>query len=130
MKQLELTEKQTKVIQGKICWYCGTKTELKNTEYGYQYKCPQCGAYVGCHKGTKKALGRVADKELRAAKMLAHKAFDVIWKTGYMSRSEAYKWLGEKLDLPKKYVHIGYFGIDTCTRVVYESQMFVFGKGK
>ena len=129
MKTFELTEKQIKVIRGEICWYCGINTELKKTQYGYQYKCPYCGAYVGCHEGTKRSLGRVANKELRAAKMSAHRAFDIIWKTGYMRRSEAYRWLGEKLSLPKEYVHIGFFGIETCKRVVYEAEKYVFGTG-
>ena len=130
MSQIELTENQTKVIQGKICWYCGVKTELIETLFGYQYKCPKCFAYVGCHKGTKKSLGRVANKDLRAARQQAHKAFDAIWKKGYMDRCEAYKWLGEKLGLPKKYRHIGYFGVDTCKRVVEESEKFLFGNEK
>ena len=34
-------------------------------DYGMIYYCPQCGAYVGVHKGTDRAKGRLANAELR-----------------------------------------------------------------
>jgi hypothetical protein len=35
---------------------------------------------VGCHKGTTKPLGRLADAELREWKKRAHAAFDPVWQ--------------------------------------------------
>ena len=63
-------------------------------------------------------LGRVANAELRIAKKLAHEKFDPLWRNGYMTRHEAYKWLSDKLGIPAEYTHIGMFNVDTCHKVV------------
>lgn len=75
------------VLLGWSCPYCGNPTKLvEDTQiygrsYGTKcYVCEPCGAWVGCHKGTDKALGRVANKELRQLKHQAHEAFDPLWK--------------------------------------------------
>ena len=65
-------------------------------------------------KNTQNSLGRLANKELRTLKMQAHKAFDPIWKDGYMTRKQAYKWLSDQLEIPEEYTHIGMFGVETC----------------
>jgi ssDNA-binding Zn-finger/Zn-ribbon topoisomerase 1 len=110
------------------CPYCGEKTELKpdidiyGVTYGGQvYVCrnyPTCDAYVGCHKGTDKPLGRLANKQLRAWKSRAHGKFDFIWQRKKMKRGQAYKWLAEQLDIPVDKCHIGMFDVDLCKRVV------------
>ena len=109
-----------------VCSYCGTTAVLVDsaviyhgTSYGFAWKCPACpDVYVGCHQCTRKPLGRLADAELRVAKMLAHAAFDRLWRRGKMSRSEAYHFLAEKLGLPAGSCHIGEFDLDFCRRVV------------
>jgi len=118
VKEVTLTEKQKKILHGKLCQYCLVETELKTDKWGYFYQCPKCGAYVGCHKGTKKSLGRTANKELRALKMKAHDHFDFMWKKKKMGRSIAYAWLSEMLEIPKEYTHIGMFSEQTCKRVI------------
>lgn len=114
-----------------ICDYCGSKTQLVTGEKIYPhrpdlyslsfYYCDNGHdpAYVGCHKGTDKPLGRVADAELRQAKSEAHAAFDPLWKRsdGLGTRSSAYVWLAEQLGLPKHETHIGMFDVDTCRKV-------------
>ena len=89
------------------------------------YLCRECRAYVGVHKGTKKALGRLANWELRKAKVHAHQMFDNLWKQkmarGFAkgeARRSAYKWLSQQLDIPVKYTHIGMFDVATCKKVV------------
>lgn len=79
--------------------------------------CDGCDAYVGCHPDGA-PLGRLADKALRAAKMRAHAAFDPSWKSGHMSRAQAYAWLAGQLGLDKKSCHIGMFDVEMCNRVV------------
>ena len=81
-----LTDEQKLMLKGKICPYCHVKTEIiksnavySGKDYGYLYSCPKCGAYVGCHKDTFQALGRVANEYLRRCKNLAHYYFDQIW---------------------------------------------------
>lgn len=36
---------------------------------------------------------------LAAARMAAHSSFDTIWKSGWMSRSRAYQWLADELEI-------------------------------
>lgn len=82
------------------------------------WRCIPCGAYVGCHQGSGRPLGRLANKQLRSAKQSAHAAFDPIWKSGRMKRGKAYSWLAKQLGIPKKHCHIGMFDVDMCSRVV------------
>lgn len=71
-----------------FCRYCKHDIHLYHigdAEYPYQkdygpvWKCVPCDAYVGCHKGTERPLGLVADAATRAAKIKAHAAFDPLW---------------------------------------------------
>ena len=82
------------------------------------YQCAPCDAYVGCHPGTTNPLGRLANAELRAAKMAAHAAFDPLWKSGAKKRGSAYAWLADALRIDKKQCHIGMFDVADCRRVV------------
>ena len=79
------------------------------------FVCTPCDARVGCHANGK-PLGRLADAELRTAKMRAHSAFDKLWKNGGMSRNDAYRWLAGKLGVKK--VHIGEMDVDECELVI------------
>jgi hypothetical protein len=82
------------------------------------YLCESCDAYVGCHKSTDKPLGRLANKELRALKMKAHEAFDPRWRSGEMTRSDAYAWLAGELGVSKSNCHIGMFDEVMCQAVI------------
>ncbi len=115
------------------CPYCGSETKLVDSSiiyrrsYGPAWVCaryPSCDSYVGCHPGTEKPLGRLANKELRDAKMAAHAAFDPIWRTPSISRTPrqmrhvAYRWLADRLGINPKQCHIGWFDAEMCRRVV------------
>lgn len=119
------------IITGKICPYCGGKSELVSSlevykrYHGMLYMCKPCGAYVGANKRTGAPLGRLANEELREAKQLAHLFFDQIWErlidrgsSKTQSRGKAYKWLSMKLGLPQEHTHIGMFDIDYCDKVI------------
>jgi hypothetical protein len=83
------------------------------------WMCKKCDARVGCHPGTTRALGRLANKELRDLKMKAHKAFDPLWfEYGGMSRTVAYSWLSKELGIDCSFCHIGMFDEDTCRKVI------------
>lgn len=128
---IELNERQKQILAGKICPYCGQPTEfvdsveIYGTSYGMMYLCRPCGAHVGVHKGTDRALGRLATRGLRKLKHEAHEYFDKIWQLEYMKRTEAYAWLSDMLDLPPEYTHIGMFSEITCTRVIYFSKQLL-----
>lgn len=128
---IRLTEEQREILSGRICPYCHVPTEYKNSievygvDYGMIYYCPQCGAYVGVHKGTDRAKDRLANAELRRCKIEAHRYFDELYKRGLMRRREAYKWLSDQLGLPPEYTHIGMFNPETCAKVVDVSKKYL-----
>lgn len=124
---MQILEKHIKIFTAEICPYCGSKTR-RTTEtdiYGKEYSgrdiitClnyPKCNSYVGCHKDGR-PLGRLANKELREAKINAHDKFDALWKSTICDRSEAYKMLSDYLGIPPEYTHIGMFSIKTLKKV-------------
>ena len=120
------------VLLGWSCPYCGNPTKLvDDTEiYGRSYgtSCyvgKPCGAWVGCHKGTDKALGRIANKELRELKRQAHESFDLLWKEGCLPRAAAYEVLSAAFGLPTEQTHIGMFDEDMCRKVISLSNIIL-----
>ena len=84
------------------------------------WQCVPCGAYVGCHgngDGTV-PLGRLANTNLRQAKIEAHAAFDPLWSSGEISRRQAYAWLSSVMRLLPHDTHIGFFDVNQCNEVV------------
>lgn len=72
-------------------------------------------AYIGCHPNTEKPLGKLlADAELRKLRKQCHNIFDVYWKKGNYTRTEAYLRLANILQIPKKKCHIGMFDKEQC----------------
>lgn len=110
------------------CPYCSNEAELVGGDVIYPhrqdlrhrqfYLCRSCDAYVGTHAGTTKPLGRLANAELRQAKMAAHAAFDPTWRNNGMKRKEAYGWLAKQLGIDRQDCHIGEFDVGMCQRVV------------
>jgi len=114
------------------CPYCGAEVELKSAyevyhtanskDWGNLWVCsnyPRCDAYVGCHKNTDIPLGRLANSRLRELKKEAHRQFDPIWKSGLMSRKEAYRWLADMLHISCEECHIGMFDVKQCQKVIH-----------
>lgn len=110
------------------CAYCHRGAELVSGVKIYPHRldlrgksfwrCEPCAAWVGCHPGTVKPLGRLANAELRRAKMKAHAAFDPLWKSGVLDRHSAYAWLAEVLGVSRADCHIGMMDVDACKAVV------------
>ena len=114
------------------CPYCGAEVVLKEAyevygterskKYPKMWVCsnfPKCDAYVGCHEGTDIPMGRLANARLRTLKMEAHKQVDVLWKSGLMSRREAYRWLADMMNMELDDCHIGMFDIKRCQQVIH-----------
>ena len=81
-----------KVITGQVCPYCHCETEYVNATdiygpntsvSGMFYRCTKNhDHYVGTYNSDiNRALGRLADKELRKWKMKGHATFDPLWKS-------------------------------------------------
>ena len=123
------------------CAYCGNPAKLVSGDIIYPHRpdlhdkkmwhCAPCKAWVGCHPGTTEPMGRLANAELRAAKMEAHSAFDPIWQERWKTKSAAdptykkhharggrYKALALAMGIPKQDCHIGMFDVAQCRRVV------------
>ncbi|WP_409967687.1 zinc-finger-containing protein [Bengtsoniella intestinalis] len=114
-----------------ICRYCGGTITLANprevfgdgvTHLGlegeYIYLCRTCNARVGCHRGSTRPLGKVANEVLRLKRRETHQIFDAFWQSHCMSRTEAYHWLGQQMGLSDKKAHIGSFEMDQCQQVI------------
>ena len=109
-----------------ICPYCGAPSQLTTGAHVYPhrpdlaskrfYECRPCGAYVGCHPGTERPLGRLANAELRRWKQRVHSVFDPFWKLDRRShaRSLAYARLARDMGIPREECHTGMFDIDRC----------------
>lgn len=118
----------TEPIDAPICPYCGSTSVLESSkkvyngqDYGLMYICanyPKCDAYVGVHKGSARPLGRLANSELRKWKKKAHNTLDPLWKTGEMTRDEAYGLVQTVLGLPRAEAHIGMLDVDQCKKLV------------
>lgn len=110
-------------------------------DYGPMWVCanhPACDAYVGCHPKTIKPLGRLANPELRSAKIQAHAAFDRLWKAKVArgdcgkskARGLAYRWLAEQLGIDPTACHIGMFDPAMCLRVVEVCKPYHNARGR
>ena len=113
------------VLQGKRCPYCWAPTALvdsaevyRGKSYGPIHLCRDCNAYVGCHKGTFTALGRLANASLRRKKMDFHAALDPIWKSGKMGRNELYGWLAGRMGIDRELCHGGMFDEQQCDEAI------------
>jgi hypothetical protein len=80
---------------------------------------PLCKATHGAHPDGR-PLGIPGNAETKQARILAHEAFDALWKTKMpmFSRGQAYRWLQCELGLGKQDCHIGSFDVATCQRVI------------
>jgi hypothetical protein len=113
-----------------VCPHCGSAVErvsnsvIYRKEYGawpFAYRCVSapCDSYVGIHLKTDIPNGTLANKETRAARKLAHAAFDPIFDVHGVERTAAYAWLSGQMGLADVGAcYIGWFGIDQCNLVV------------
>lgn len=112
-----------------ICPYCGTPLVIMKGERipypdrkykldGYYWLCFPCQAWVGCHRGTGRPLGTAAKSNLRKLRKRVHLRFDPLWKNKLMTRTDAYKWLAEILEIPVYECHTGYFREELCIKTL------------
>ena len=117
-----------------ICPYCGKHAEYVDSKdiygisYGMIYLCRDCCAYVGCHRGSKRPLGQLADADTRKWRHRAHSCFDWLWRKHYFSRGGAYRWLAEQMGLDVKLTHIGMFDVEQCQKVITVSRKYLTDK--
>lgn len=121
---------------GPQCIECGNFATLSNSSAMFAdqrgrsrplYVCT-CGAYVGCHKGTTRPLGRPAGPEVRAARIQVHRKMDPLWQGAYadqrndykrkglclLARRRIYEFLAERMGLSEDECHTGAFDMPQC----------------
>ncbi|WP_255218891.1 zinc-finger-containing protein [Paraburkholderia kururiensis] len=94
--------------------------EIYGRDYGewpWTYLCRHCRAYVGMHPFTAIPLGTLADAPTREARKRAKAAFNPLWQSGEMTRTEAYAWLAARLGIAAAACHIGWFDVAMCQAV-------------
>lgn len=67
----------------------------------------------------------MANHELRNLRNTAHHYFDQLYRSGMMTKQEAYLWLANLISAPLSQAHIGYLGEYYCKLVIEESQKAV-----
>ena len=112
------------------CPYCKAKATLHPASYVFGdavlsdnllYVCdryPACDSYVGAHRKTKLPMGTLADGDLRNKRIMAHKAFNWLWESGLMTRTQAYKWMQAKLGMRSEHAHIAKFDHYMCDQLI------------
>jgi len=102
-------------------------TEVYGRRYGKSYMCYYCkdhDTYVGCHNNTRQALGEMADKETRQARMRAHRVIDPLWQSGKYKRKTVYKRLSEAFGHE---VHVSQADKDYCEDIIKTANL-IFNK--
>lgn len=83
-------------------------------EWPYIYICDCCGSYVGIHNFTNIPLGTLADAKTREARKRCKPPFERLWKSGKMTRDEAYAYLAKQMGIPRSECHFGMFTASQC----------------
>lgn len=111
------------------CSYCGEQAVLVTGKEIYPnmphlfskriWSCRPCEAYVGTHQNSDAVpLGTLAKAPLRRLRNETHATFDPLWKSGEMSRREAYEWLSEKMNKPFDDTHVAMFTEEECRQAI------------
>jgi len=115
---IDLHPTKCNLCGGKVIYTSNDKIYGKQYGSGYCYLCTCCGAYVGTHKPYPKvALGILANSEMRELKMKAHSLFDEEWRDN-SRRTWKYHWLAERLGIPFRECHFGYFDKDMLLKAI------------
>lgn len=91
-----------------VCPTCGSAATETMTRFGPRHDC--CGLWSW-------DFAPLVDKATHEARMMAHAAFDPLWRSGQMKRSFAYKALAKKMTLPRKDCHIKLMSAEVAARV-------------
>lgn len=114
-------------MQSMTCPYCKRPAMLvsANVVYGRQVKdlteddkrywCQTCDAHVGCHKGTDRPLGTMANRRLRSIRSTTHSLVDPLWQSGKIKRNKLYFMLSVIFGRP---FHVGECDESECWFVI------------
>ena len=80
-------------------------------DWPWMYICMNdaCGARVSMHPFTNIPLGTLADEDTRYARKAAKAKFHRFQQLSKISRSDAYSTLAERMGIPRRECHFGWF---------------------
>lgn len=107
-------------MKAPICPSCNVELVSRVSKFGRFWACPNhpdCDVAIGAHQKTGEPLGVPMSKKGREWRIMAHEEFDKLWKTGDMTRSEAYYWLTKSMSMGKQ-AHIGEMNVTQCRKVI------------
>lgn len=110
-----------------VCPYCGRNSHrVENTQkifgkdIGPVWVCngyPKCDSYVMCHVTQRRygeALGTLANKDLRRARMMVHRVLDLLWSYNRMTRNQVYAEMAEAMGIDSDDCHVAMFDLGQC----------------
>lgn len=95
---------------------------IRKGKWPYVWRCLNCNASVGCHPNTFRPLGKMASRAVRVLRKDAHIVFDQLWQSGLLTRSAAYLWLADKLNISVAECHISLLSMAQLKRTIAISQ--------
>lgn len=101
-------------------WDCpvhGFRMDAGHTKYGVLHKCSVPDCTYQCWDGP---TSTPADATTRKIRIVAHCAFDALWKghSKMLNRRYAYEMLSKHMGLPGEKTHIGMFDRNQCVEVL------------
>lgn len=106
------------------------RPRIKAAAHLRYWVCPECGAYVGCHKPVGRyrkkpwvPLGHPASRSVRKLRKQVHQLMDPIWFSGEFegdqqrqqrARRLLYRYLAANMGLALRDTHIGFFDAHKC----------------
>lgn len=91
-----------------ICPICGSEAKESETKFGIRHDCCGLWSWNGAP---------LVNRETHKARVTAHAAFDRLWRSGLMKRSDAYKALADKLNVARKECHIKMMSAEMASRI-------------
>lgn len=115
------------IIRGFIgrpeCPYCREPAYLTHTYDSIRksrriWACRKCDARVNTHPNSVVPMGTLANAELRRRREQAHDAFDPLWRSGRMTRGEAYQVMQVLMGKSEHDAHIAMLTLEECERLI------------
>lgn len=121
-EEINLYPTKCNLCGGKVVFTSNSIVYGKEYGSGKCYYCTECGAYVGTHKPRpRRALGILANKEMRELKKECHEKFDKLWKgkkKARIKRARFYKLLANALGISVDKCHFGYFDTEILLKAL------------
>ena len=100
------------------CPICGgSSIRLIQDRYGYRYECDTCQASVGCHKGTTRPLGVLADEDTKKLRIKCHELFDKKWRNR-RERNALYKQMADLMGISPESCHFALMSKEQLEKAV------------